>query len=344
MNRVPRTHPSPNIYTLSGHKTYLAVGDYLVKVISPVAVHHFSSCVGQCYCRAVPKSIWPVDTPHVVKYYKGHITNSHQQILGNVNSEDDSEVHIVSHANKGRVPWNKGRRHSEETREKIRQRTKEALKDTKVRKKMSECPRSLSNQTKAKIRASLTKLWGKRLQWKRSREKFLRSWAESIATAAKMGGRDQQELDWDSYDKITREMALQQLRQAEEKAKAKEIARIQAERAAQVKAEKMAKIAERRREREENASVKGESIKKKIKRSKEEKEKLAEFQEVKLKERLMKIHRKKSILNQSINQQRGSWEKFEQNFVKGKKLQKEVSLADQIQFAKDRRANQQLLN
>lgn len=146
-----------------------------------------------------------------------------------------------------------------------------------------------SNQTKARIRASLTKLWGKRLQWKRSREKFLHSWAESIATAAKMGGSDQQELDWDSYDKITREMALQQLRQAEEKAKAKEIARIRAERAAQVKAEKKAKIAERRREREENASVKGESIKKRNKRSKEEKEKLANFQEVKLKERLMKV-------------------------------------------------------
>ncbi|XP_073159280.1 uncharacterized protein [Henckelia pumila] len=344
MNGEPGTHSSPNCFTVTGHKTYSAIGDYLVKIISPVVVHHFSSCLGPCYCRAMPKSIWPVATPHVVKYYKGQVTKCHQQTVGDVNSEDDGEVHRRNHANKGRVPWNKGRRHSEETRQKIRQRTKEALKDPKVRKKMSECPRSLSNQTKARIRASLTKLWGKRLQWKRSREKFFQSWAESIATAAKMGGSDQQELDWDSYDKITREIALQQLRHDEEHAKAKEMARIQAERAAQLKAEKMAKMAERRREREEKASVKGESVKKRNKRSKEEKEKLAEFQEIKLKERLMKIHRKKSIINQAINQRQRPWEKFDLDFVKGETIPKEVTLADQIRFAKDRRANQQLLN
>ncbi|XP_073030118.1 uncharacterized protein [Primulina eburnea] len=346
MNCVPRPHPSPNLFTVTGDKTYWAFGDYLVKIISPVVVHRICSYMEPCYCKEMPKtkSIWPVDTPPVVKYDKGQVTNSHLQILGNVNSEDDNKVPRRSHANKGRVPWNKGRRHSEETRQKIRQRTKEALKDPKVRKKMSECPRSLSNQTKERIRTSQTKLWGKRLQWKRSGEKFLHSWAESIATAAKMGGSDQQELDWDSYDKITREMNTQQLRHAEEIAKAKEIARIQAERAAQVKAEKMAKIAERRRELEENASFKGESVKKRNKRSKEEKEKLAEFQEVKLRERLMKIHRKKSILNQAIEQRQRSWEKFDLEFIKGEKLPKEVTLADQIRFANDRRDNQQLLN
>lgn len=36
-------------------------------------------------------------------------------------------------ANRGKVPWNKGRKHSPETREKIRQRTKEALSDPKVK-------------------------------------------------------------------------------------------------------------------------------------------------------------------------------------------------------------------
>ncbi|CAK9147947.1 unnamed protein product [Ilex paraguariensis] len=35
-------------------------------------------------------------------------------------------------ANKGKVPWNKGKRHSAETRERIRPRTKEAMKDPKV--------------------------------------------------------------------------------------------------------------------------------------------------------------------------------------------------------------------
>lgn len=35
-------------------------------------------------------------------------------------------------ANRGRVPWNKGKKHTAGTRELISQRTKEALKDPKV--------------------------------------------------------------------------------------------------------------------------------------------------------------------------------------------------------------------
>ncbi|KAK4373947.1 hypothetical protein RND71_004624 [Anisodus tanguticus] len=116
---------------------------------------------------------------------------------------------------------------------------------------MSECPRSLSNQTKIRIHTSLRKLWGERLKWKRSREKYFQSWAESIANAAKVGGSDQEELEWDSYDKIKREIALEQLQLAAEKAKAKEMARIRAERAAQRKTEKMDRLVQRRKEREE---------------------------------------------------------------------------------------------
>lgn len=141
-----------------------------------------------------------------------------------------------------------------------------------------------------RIKASLTKLWGERLKWKRSREKFIQSWAESIALAAKIGGSDQQELEWDSYDKLKKEIAFQQINRKAEIAKAKEMARIRAERAAQVKAEKMARLAQKRREREEKAKVRGELAKKRNKRSKEDIEKLAEFQEEKLKERLMKVN------------------------------------------------------
>lgn len=131
-------------------------------------------------------------------------------------------------------------------------------------------------------------LWGKRLKQKRSREKFVQSWAQSIAKAAKIGGSDQQELDWDSYDKLKREIAILQIHQAAEMAKAKEMARTRAARSAQLKAEKVARLAQKRREREEKAKIGGTLIRRNRK-SKEEKEKLAEFQEEKLKERLMKV-------------------------------------------------------
>ncbi|KAK6132654.1 hypothetical protein DH2020_033606 [Rehmannia glutinosa] len=283
------------------------------------------------------KGIYSRRTPHVLESCKGvksdlseepNLTEKIQvdsQYQESVDMEDDKEIQRrikIGHRNKGKVPWNKGRKHSEETRERIRRRTKEALKDPKP--------------------------VGKRLKWKRSREKFLQSWAESIAKAAKLGGSDQQELDWDSYDKLKREIALQQIHQTAEKAKAKEMARIRAQRAAEAKAEKMARLAEKRREREENAKARGASIRKRNKKSKEEKERLAEFQEEKLKERLMKfshfgrkqIHKKKSAINQVSNQHQRPWEKFDLDFAKG--LQKETSLADQIRFAKNRRSEQLL--
>ncbi|KAK9269661.1 hypothetical protein L1049_001439 [Liquidambar formosana] len=244
-------------------------------------------------------------------------------------------------ANKGRVPWNKGRKHSAETRERIRQRTIEALRDPKVRKRMSECPRTHSDQSKARIRSSLRQVWGKRLNWKRLREKFFLSWAESIAKAAKKGGSDQQELDWDSYNKIKEEIALQQLQQAADKAKAKEMAKLRAERAAQAKAEKIARLAEKRKEQEEKAKLRGQR-KRMTRKSREDKEELTVAQGLKLKQRLTKIHRTKSISintqQEAVNSQISAWEKLDLEFIKRERMRREVSLADQIRAAKNKRA------
>ncbi|KAE8702293.1 Cobalt ion binding [Hibiscus syriacus] len=190
-------------------------------------------------------------------------------------------------ANKGRVPWNKGRKHSAETQLRIKQRTIEALNDPKmmsykteaVRKNMSEHPRTHSEESKARIGSSVRHAWGKPLKWKQLGERFFLSWMKSITEAARKGGSDQAELEWDSYDKIKQEIAHEQLQWDTEKAKGKEIA---------------------------------------------------------------KIRKKKSISSQVSIQgdsaQIPALEKLNIELIKKEKMQREVSLAEQIKAAKSRRA------
>ncbi len=62
----------------------------------------------------------------------------------------------ISHANKGNVPWNKGRKHSEETRAKISQATRAAMERPQVRDKLRRLAtgRKHSEETKRKIRTT----------------------------------------------------------------------------------------------------------------------------------------------------------------------------------------------
>ncbi|KAK1414346.1 hypothetical protein QVD17_30090 [Tagetes erecta] len=257
---------------------------------------------------------------------------SNNLVIEKRSDKDKNEIERrrkIGLANKGRVPWNKGKRHTQETRDLISQRTKEALKDPKVRKKMSECPRTLSDQTKAKIRITITKQWKERLKWKRSSEKFISKWAESIAKAAKKGGYGQQELDWDSYDKIEKEIALQRIQRSADVAKAKEMAQIRAERRAKAKSEKVKLTLKKRVEK-----VKGLAKKK----SKEEKQELAAAEDLKLKERLTKIHRRKSLNDQLSSRDQRAWERLDLDFWKRDYARKEdISLADQIRDVKNKK-------
>lgn len=75
---------------------------------------------------------------------------------------------------------------------------------------------------------------------------------------------------------------------AAEKAKAKEMARIRAERAAQRKTENMQRLAQRRKEQVEKQKVEGKT-KRPRRRSKQEKEELAVAEELKLKAKLVKV-------------------------------------------------------
>ncbi|EXC18497.1 hypothetical protein L484_018678 [Morus notabilis] len=253
-------------------------------------------------------------------------------------------------ANKGRVPWNKGKKHSAETRERIRQRTLEALNNPKVRQKMAECPRSHSDVVKQKIGSALRRLWAKRLKLKRSRETFFQSWAESIAVAAKTGGPEQEVLDWDSYDKIKQELVRQWLHFTAEKTKAKELARIMREEKAQMRreekaanaiAEKMEMLVRKRRLREEKLKEKEEKAKSKRKLYQDKKD---STRRLKLKQRLSQIRQKISIDGQ-VSRQKGTvnshipaLEKLDLELIKRESLQREISFADQIRAAKNKKA------
>ncbi|WJX93957.1 hypothetical protein P8452_75429 [Trifolium repens] len=147
-------------------------------------------------------------------------------------------------ANKGKVPWNKGREHTAETREKIRMRTIEALKNPKVKKKMAEHPPHYhSDQIKVKISYSQRRVWQERLKSKRVQEQPFLLWEQNIANAAKKGGIGQEELDWDSYDKIKEQLMFHQILQEKEKEKEKLMAIAGAKKFIQSWTENIAKAA-----------------------------------------------------------------------------------------------------
>lgn len=168
------------------------------------------------------------------------------------------------------------------------------------------------------------------MKWKRTRQKFFQSWAESIATAAKEGGIDEEELEWDSHEKMKSKIALIEQEQAQQKAKEKEMAHIRAEITAK------GRLAQKKKKLVQKENLDGGTIRKIRKKSKEEKEELAITEELKLKARLVKIHRRKSVTSQIRSQHQRAWEKIE--LTNREDILPQITLADQIRLAKIRRA------
>lgn len=183
---------------------------------------------------------------------------------------------------------------------------------------MSEASHRHSAQSKARISSSLRQLWAKRLKGKRSAEKFYSSWAESIAEAARRGGINEEELNWDSYQTLKEEIASRQLQHAAEKAKEKKMKKIHLPTSKQ------------------RGTSSG--------RTRDEKLKLATLRELNnRKARLRKIHEKK-VRGGTFGNQAGAMfylqyalERLDIESIKKEQWQSIVSLADQIQAAKRKR-------
>ncbi|WVZ04497.1 hypothetical protein V8G54_025303 [Vigna mungo] len=171
------------------------------------------------------------------------------------------------------------------------------------------------------------------------------TWRENIARAAKKGGSGEQELDWDSYEKIQEEIIRQrQFQRTEEKAKKKELARVKSEKAARIKAIKRVILTQKRKEHQERAKVKGNIKSHRHRNTKEGKASLEDTQELKLCNPLTKIHLIENT-NGDLTREGDTFDcifpvhnKLDLELIKREKMQKEVSLADQIQAARDKKS------
>ncbi|KAF9672754.1 hypothetical protein SADUNF_Sadunf11G0077200 [Salix dunnii] len=132
------------------------------------------------------------------------------------------------------------------------------------------------------------------------REKFSLSWSKSIVRAAKEGVIDQQELDWDGYDKI-KEITFKQLQGAIEEEEAEErIKERTFERESKEGEEKMVRVAQKRVERKEK--VKAREAAKRGTENQIKKQKSSVARKLTLKQKLTKIRKRKSINDQMIRQ------------------------------------------
>ncbi|XP_022877430.1 uncharacterized protein LOC111395602 isoform X2 [Olea europaea var. sylvestris] len=128
----------------------------LVKSMSPsigLGLAIVSSSKGPFSCKTVQTGTFQGETPYIepdgsckeqgmFDFPMEQVSSKEIRVDSNANSveisEFDNDYEIqrrrkIGLANKGKVPWNKGRKHSEETRERIKRRTKEPLKDPKVK-------------------------------------------------------------------------------------------------------------------------------------------------------------------------------------------------------------------
>ncbi|MED6206189.1 hypothetical protein PIB30_024481 [Stylosanthes scabra] len=112
----------------------------------------------------------------------------------------------ISKANKGNTPWNKGRKHSPETLRKIRERTRLAMQNPKIKMKLANLGHAQTTETRLKIGAGVKMGWDRRNRQKMLQEACCFEWQNLIAEASKTGYAEQEELQWNSYEILDRQL------------------------------------------------------------------------------------------------------------------------------------------
>ncbi|XP_071741982.1 uncharacterized protein [Rutidosis leptorrhynchoides] len=123
--------------------------------------------------------------------------------------QDEKELlrrNRISKANKGREAWNKGRKHSPETRQKIRERTRLAMRSPKVKMKLLKGIHNQTRETREKIAAAVRLTWDKRRSHRRMVARCHREWLTLISEASRKGLAGEEELQWDSYEIISKQL------------------------------------------------------------------------------------------------------------------------------------------
>ncbi|GMI77828.1 hypothetical protein like AT1G53800 [Hibiscus trionum] len=191
--------------------------------------HQVSRC-GKLQVRAVatlePKCSVPKQDGRNSKSRLGGDSSPSSSQLGPLETGDsDDEVDEreklrrmrISKANKGNTPWNKGRKHSAETLQLIRERTRLAMQNPKVKMKLVNLGHAQSEETKAKIGV------GVRMGWERRRGKLMLQetchfeWMNLIAEASRKGCCGEEELQWDSYKILDEQLTKEWLESVEQR-------------------------------------------------------------------------------------------------------------------------------
>ncbi|CAA6656257.1 unnamed protein product [Spirodela intermedia] len=178
-----------------------------------------------------------------------HLDSHPSYQASELSAEDDPEMdereksrrEKISKANKGNVPWNKGRKHSPETLQKIRERTKLAMQNPKVKMKLVNIGHVQSDETRMKIGAGVREGWQRRREMLLVQESCFFEWQNIIAEASRKGYGSDEELHWDSYKTLDEQLKKEWMESIESR---KATPRLKGSKRAPKSAEQRRKISE----------------------------------------------------------------------------------------------------